>query len=150
MAQLLGPAQPSTISRELRRNRGQRGYRPRQAYQKALDRRQQKAKATKMTPPVIERIEQDLRQDWRPEQIAGRLEATEGLRLSPECIYQHIRVDRQAGGTLYQHLRHSQKKRKKRYGNPMSGARLKTGSVLINVRPFATKRAGSATGKAIW
>jgi len=40
---------PSTISRELRRNRGQRGYRPRQAHQHALMRRRQKAKVTKMT-----------------------------------------------------------------------------------------------------
>ena len=69
-----------------------------------------------MTPVVIERIEADLRQEWSPEQIAGRLAADDGLRLRPERIYQHIRADRQAGGTLYRHLRHSQKKRKKRYG----------------------------------
>ena len=37
---------PSTICRELRRNRGQRGYRPRQAHQHALTRRQQKAQVT--------------------------------------------------------------------------------------------------------
>ena len=48
---------PSTISRELRRNRGQRGYRPRQAHQHALMRRRQKAKVTKMTPTVVEQIE---------------------------------------------------------------------------------------------
>jgi IS30 family transposase len=35
---------PSTISRELRRNGGQRGYRPGQAHQKALTRRRHKAK----------------------------------------------------------------------------------------------------------
>ena len=48
---------PSTISRELRRNQGQRGYRPGQAHHKALARRRHKAKATKMTAGVIERIE---------------------------------------------------------------------------------------------
>ena len=107
---------PATISRELHRNRGHRGYRPHQAHQQALMRRRQKAKVTKMTPEVIKQIEAALRQEWSPEQLAGRLQATDGLRLSPERIYQHIRADQAAGGTLYQHLRHNQKKRKKRYG----------------------------------
>ncbi|MDE2809611.1 MAG: helix-turn-helix domain-containing protein [Gemmatimonadota bacterium] len=75
---------PSTIGRELRRNQGRRGYRPHQAHQQALARRRSKAKATKMTPGVIERIEAALRQQWSPEQIAGRLAATDGLRLSPQ------------------------------------------------------------------
>ena len=50
----------STISRELQRNQGQRGYRPHQAHQHALARRRDKAKATKMTAAVIERIEDRL------------------------------------------------------------------------------------------
>ena len=41
---------PSTIGRELRRNRGQRGYRPGQAHQKPWRVVAAKAKATKMTP----------------------------------------------------------------------------------------------------
>ena len=57
-----------------------------------------------MTAAVIERIEADLGQQWSPEQIAGRLAATGGLRLSPQRIYQHIQADRQAGGTLYRYL----------------------------------------------
>ena len=121
---------PSTICRELRRNQGQRGYRPGQAHHKALARRRHKAKATKMTAAVIERIEADLGQQWSPEQIAGRLAATGGLRLSPQRIYQHIQADRQAGGTLYRYLRHSQKKRKKRYGK--ADAR---GQISIDQRP---------------
>ena len=64
---------PSTICRALRRNQGLRGYRPGQAHHKALARRRSKAQATKMTAAVIERIEADLRQEWSPEQIAGRL-----------------------------------------------------------------------------
>jgi len=35
----------STISRELRRNRGERGYHPKQAHEKALERRKQKTQA---------------------------------------------------------------------------------------------------------
>ena len=125
---------PSTICRELRRNRGQRGYRPRPAHQHALTRRQQKAQVTKMTPEVVERIEADLRQEWSPEQIAGRLAAQGGLQLSPERIYQHIRADRQAGGTLYRHLRHRQKKRKKRYGKPDARGQIKD-QTRIDQRP---------------
>ena len=87
-----------------------------------------------MTPAVIERIEADLRQEWSPEQIAGRLQATDGLRLSTERIYQHIRADRQAGGTLYRHLRHSQKKRKKRYGKADARGQIKD-RVSIDQRP---------------
>ena len=34
----------STISRELRRNRGLRGYRPKQAHEKAMQRRHEKLK----------------------------------------------------------------------------------------------------------
>ena len=48
---------PSTIGRELKRNAGQRGYRPRQAHQKALQRRYTARKAVKMTGQVIQHIE---------------------------------------------------------------------------------------------
>ena len=125
---------PSTICRELRRNQGQRGYRPHQAHQQALARRRDKAKATKMTAAVIERIEADLCQQWSPEQIAGRLAATDGFRLSTERIYQHIRADRQAGGMLYRHLRHRQKKRKKRYGKADGRGQIKD-RVSMDQRP---------------
>ncbi len=130
---------PSTISRELRRNRGQRGYRPRQAHQHALMRRRQKAKVTKMTPAVVEQIEAALRQEWSPEQIAGRRQATDGLELSAERIYQHIRADQAAGGTLYQHLRHRQKKRKKRYGKADARGQIKE-RVSIDQRPAIVDR----------
>ena len=42
IAQTLG-VHKATISRELKRNRGQRGYRPKQAHNKALQRREEKA-----------------------------------------------------------------------------------------------------------
>jgi len=44
IAQQLG-VNKSTVSRELQRNRGQRGYRPKQAHEKALERRRKKAQA---------------------------------------------------------------------------------------------------------
>ena len=124
-------AAPSTISRELRRNQGQRGYRPGQAHHKALARRRHQANQD--DGGGHRRIEAGLRQEWS-RQIAGRLATTDGLRLSPQRIYQHIQADRQAGGTLYRHLRHSQKKRKKRYGKADARGQIKD-RVSIDQRP---------------
>lgn len=52
IALIIGVSAP-TISRELNRNTGQRGYRPKQAHNKALIRRKESAKATKMSAEVI-------------------------------------------------------------------------------------------------
>ncbi len=79
---------PSTISRELHRNRGQRGYRPRQAQQKSHQRRHAAAKALKGTPQMLRQIEEKLGQQWSPEQISGWLGRSGGLSLSHEWIYQ--------------------------------------------------------------
>ena len=103
----------STVGRELQRNRGQRGYRPKQAHQLALSRRN-KAKR-RIQPETWELIETKLRLDWSPEQISGWMMRKEGISVSHEWIYQSILADKQAGGDLYRHLR-CQKKRRKRYG----------------------------------
>jgi IS30 family transposase len=103
----------SSISRELKRNRGQRGYRPQQAHELARARRQKAV--PRLTTEVWNIVESLLRQDWSPEQISGRLKKEQRIRISHEWIYQHILVDKQASGDLYKHLR-CQKKRRKRYG----------------------------------
>ena len=66
---------PSTISRELVRNTGARGYRFKQAHEKASQRRQEASdKPRKMTPDLVELIEEKLTQEqWSPDQISGRL-----------------------------------------------------------------------------
>jgi IS30 family transposase len=102
----------STVGRDINRNRGRRGYRPRQADQKACNRRK--------TPRRIVRIQWDevdafLRQDWSPEQVSGWLKTQEHKSVSHEWIYQHILADKHYGGNLYRHLR-CQKRRRKRYG----------------------------------
>ena len=106
---------PSTISRELKRNRGRRGYRPKQAQQLADSRRQAKANATRLTPATWQRVEAGLQQDWSPEQVSGTLKAQGESAPSHERIYQYIYADKQQGGNLYKHLR-CQKQRRKRYG----------------------------------
>ena len=116
IAAVLGRAQ-STLSRELARNTGQRGYRHHQAGHMAQARHKHKPKANKLTDDVKRLINQYLEQDWSPEQIAGRLKRDGIITLHHETIYQHVLTDKRAGGTLYTHLRHQNKTYRKRYGS---------------------------------
>ena len=104
----------STISREVRRNQGLRGYRPLQAHQLAVHRRQTKAQC-RLTPKHWSLIERLLQEDWSPEQISLWLADQQANTISHEWIYQHVLQDKAQDGTLYRHLR-CQKARKKRYG----------------------------------
>ena len=65
----------STIYRELARNAGQRGYRPKQAQRLADERRLASRRPHKMDNPDVHRYVQDrLEKCWSPEQIAGRVQ----------------------------------------------------------------------------
>jgi IS30 family transposase len=105
----------STTSRELKRNRGQRGYRPKQAHDLMRARRKAKDNATRISPETWQQVEACLQQDWSPEQVSGYLKARGESSPSHERIYQYIYADKQQGGDLHTHLR-CQKKRRKRYG----------------------------------
>ena len=105
----------STISRELSRNTGARGYRPKQANEKALERRANATTRKRISAETWEGVEEKLRQDWSPEQVSGWLEKRQAVRISHEWIYQYILTEKQAGGDLYTHLRQHGKCRK-RYG----------------------------------
>jgi IS30 family transposase len=112
IAEVIG-VHKATVSRELRRNRGGRGYRPQQAQQMALERRAKaKPRICAKTWAVVEKL---LRQEWSPEQISGRLWKEQKIGISHEWIYQYVLADKRAGGDLYKHLR-CQKQRRKRYG----------------------------------
>ena len=105
----------STISREIKRNTGDRGYRYKQADAKAIERRKNASSSPKkLTPENVAVIEEKLLNDWSPEQISGRLEIDGIVNISHETIYQHIWKDKRSGGTLYKHLRHNGKKYNKR------------------------------------
>ncbi|MEM1003024.1 MAG: IS30 family transposase [Bacteroidota bacterium] len=56
--------------------------------------------------------------DWSPEQISGYAKRHNLFSISHERIYQFILIDKQKGGDLYKHLRHQNKKYRKRYGSP--------------------------------
>lgn len=82
---------PSTISRELKRNRGRQiGYRPSYAEQQTRARRWKGSRLERdesLRATVIER----LASGWSPEQIAGRLAREQGRKvISYESIYRFI------------------------------------------------------------
>ena len=133
IAEIIGVS-ASTICRELRRNTGLRGYRPKQAHSLALTRRKEASKAIKMTVTVINLCETKLKLDWSPEQVSGWLKIEEGMSLSHERIYQHVWSDKRQGGTLYKHLRQSHKKRKKQYGSKDKRGQIRN-RISIDDRP---------------
>jgi IS30 family transposase len=104
----------STISRELKRNRGGRGYRPKQAHEHAMTRRANRSRL-RISAETWSLVEQQLRLDLSPEQVSGYLKKEHGIVISHECIYQRILADTRNGGDIHTHLR-CQKKRRKRYG----------------------------------
>jgi IS30 family transposase len=133
IAELVGVSN-STVCRELKRNQGKRGYRPKQAQIKANKRRKQAAKAIKMTEDVIRTIEEKIRLDWSPEQVSGWLKNNRGIAISHERIYQHIWADKCHGGTLFKHLRQGHKKRKKQYGSKDKRGQIRN-RISIDERP---------------
>jgi IS30 family transposase len=104
----------STISREIKRNTGLRGYRYAQADQRACERRAGASTTPKkLNEALREKILQGLLNEWSPEQIAGRLRL-DGIYVSHESIYRFIWKDKRSGGFLYMHLRHHGKRYNKR------------------------------------
>jgi len=127
----------ATISRELARNTGKRGYRFKQAEEFVAQRYSaRKGVATIMTPSLTARVEGFLTErQWSPEQISGALKRENGVKVvSHETIYRHIWRDKKCGGKLYENLRQRGKKRNKR-GAENAGRGLISGRIDIAERP---------------
>ena len=108
----------STIGRELQRNRTRNDghYRAPLADWYARGRRSRSRRNQRFTATDWRRIHRLVRQQWSPEQIAGRLRRDRVLAISHETIYRAIWADKAAGGSLYLHLRGARKRRRKRDG----------------------------------
>ena len=122
----------STISRELIRNRGGRGYRHKQASRFAEHRRQGKVRF-RIDGSTWAYVEQLICKEWSPEQISGWMKKNMDIAVSHEWIYQHILKDKLVGGSLHLHLRCKQKG-KKRYGSYDRRGNLKN-RISIDERP---------------
>lgn len=104
---------PSSIGRELQRNKGRKGYRPKQAQFMAQTR------GSKSRQSNVRRIDDETwiqvkelleEQQYSPEQISSC------VNISHETVYQMVWRDKKAGGSLHTHLR-CRKQRRKRYGS---------------------------------
>ena len=113
IARLLDRA-PSTISRELKRNGGQRGYQPKQAQSKA-EQRAKRPGPRVWTDQMWEEVREKMQtEQWTPEIISGRARM-EGRRfVSKESIYQRLYKQAREGGRLWEQLPRAGRKRRRR------------------------------------
>jgi transposase, IS30 family len=100
---------PSTVSRELRRNRHAQRYLPEQAQRMSQQRRAHASQRPRIDAERIEQIHALLAEDFSPEQIAGRTHLA-----SHEWIYRHIYANQKRGGQLFKHLRKRRRQRRRR------------------------------------
>ena len=131
----------STVGRELQRNAAAHDgwYRAKRAHQRAHARRYRSRRNRQFGRAEWARVEELLRQEWSPEQVAGHLARSGELSISHETIYRHVWRDLKAGGTLHAHLRCARKQCRKRYGRHDSRGRL-AGKRMIGGRPAVVER----------
>jgi transposase, IS30 family len=127
MARQLG-LHRATIGRELKRFHAHpswpywKQYFPEGADQLARERRA-RPRGPRWTHhrPLKAYVLRKLRQEWSPEQIAGKIRLDfpddKKMRISHQSIYSYIKADRAAGGSLWKRLRQSHKRRRKPYGS---------------------------------
>lgn len=134
IARNLGRA-PSTISREVRRNRSaDLSYSAFKAHSRTRGRRRRSRRNSHFGNAEWQLVEQLLELDWSPEQVAGWLALQGLLAISYETIYLHVWRDKRVGGKLWRHLRQAAKRRRKRYRAHDSRGRL-AGKRHISERP---------------
>jgi len=139
IARAIGRAR-STISDELKRNTGGRGYRPRQAHELSQARRSlANSEPTKLKGNLLSYIDEKIANKWSPEQVSGRLMTDKGISISSESIYRHVDKDRKKGGRLYMGLRRSHRIYKKRYGKKSCRGKIKNRRD-IDERPRAVEK----------
>jgi len=130
----------STIGREMQRNRGERGYRPKQAQSLSQARMRACENGPRISVETWMIVEVKLGESWSPEQIAGHLKVNGQPTVSHEAIYQRIYTDKRAGGTLHHALR-CQKARRKRYGGRERRGTIPN-QVSIDLRPAIVAERG--------
>jgi len=130
----------STIGREISRNKGHRGYRPKQAHNLALAREAPKHGPYRMNPVIMMRIIERLEAKWSPEQIYRRLQLEGDAIVSTETIYKFILEDRQNGGVLWKNLRRSGRHRKKRFPSEDRRGKIKNTRSISKRSKKANKR----------
>lgn len=103
----------SSIGRELIRNVGKKGYRPKQAHWKAQERAKRPG-PRRFTETVRLDAEKRLREGWTPEIISARARLEGREWVCKETIYKHIYAEAKAGNDLWTHLPRAHRKRRRR------------------------------------
>ena len=131
---------PSTISRELKRNRGRElGYQPGYAQQQAKARRWVGSRLER-EPTLRRAVLERLADGWSPEQVAGRFARQAGRKvISHESIYRFIyaQIARTKDYRWRRYLPRAKSKRGLRGRRGGSTARLIKGRVSVAERPPA-------------
>jgi transposase, IS30 family len=112
IAEVIGRDQ-GTVSREVKRNTGERGYRWQQAHRQAAERAKRPG-PRRFTEEVRLDAEEKLRIRQTPEIICGRAEREGRLHVCKETIYKHVYADAKAGGDLWTYLPRAKRKRNRR------------------------------------
>ena len=138
IAQAIGFSQ-GTVSKELSRNHGERGYRSSQAERFAAERKSRKMTRPKVMIGIIkDEVEARLRIKHSPDQISKSL-ALRDLNVSHETFYRHIAADRKAGGDLSLNLRINGRRRYRRRSKIGRGEKIPN-RVDIEKRPAVVSR----------
>jgi IS30 family transposase len=95
------------------RNRGKRGYRPKQAHWKATEKARRPG-PRRFTEEVRGDAETRLKDGWTPEIIGQRARLEGRAWVCKETIYKHVYADAKAGGTLWKNLPRARRKRRQR------------------------------------
>jgi IS30 family transposase len=131
----------STVWRELKRNASPYDgwYRATRAQERTVARRKRSRRNQQFGREEMVRVEELLKEQWSPEQVSGHLGRTGELAISHETIYRHVWRDKEAGGSLHEHLRCARKQCRKRYGRNDSRGRL-AGKRMIGERPASVEK----------
>ena len=110
---LYAECNPSTVSRELSRNKTKTGkYSPKVAQEISEERKERFRKERKFTKEmkvfVIKHISEE---QWSVEQIVGYCKKNRIPMVGKTTIYKFIHQDKENGGELYKHTRHQLKHR---------------------------------------
>jgi len=117
---------PSTICRELKRNRWGDGYEAIQAQRvsrlrKGYTNRTHPQKAKWVYSYVLEK----LKEGWSPEQISGRLKVEKGEKIIHwETIYRWVHLPEHESKRLWEYLTLKRKRRHKKYGRKVQRVRI--------------------------
>ena len=104
---------PGSISREIARNTGLRGYRPRQAHEKAQAQAQRPG-PRRFTEAVRADAAARIKEGWTPEIIGARARLEGRAHVCKETIYKYVYADAKAGGTLWKNLPRAKRRRRRR------------------------------------